>query len=150
MQATTSLCTPASDRLVELAGQALTTLNGRRLGVWEHLGLSVRQIRFLYMVECHRDTPRVTELAEEMGVNPAIITGLTDRLMDLGLVVRKVDTQDRRVKHVELTQLGRNALAGGAAEASVIRNTLSQLDSAAAAALVHALEALDESALARA
>ena len=144
MRATSSQSRTAPDRLVELARQALTALDDRRLGSWERLGLSVRQIRFLYLLERHRDRPRVTQLADEMRVNPAIITGLTDRLARLGLVVRAADTQDRRVKHVELTRLGRAALAGAPEATSIIRDGVSRLDDAAVLVLTRALEAMDD------
>ncbi|HYM15348.1 MAG TPA: MarR family transcriptional regulator [Dehalococcoidia bacterium] len=139
-----------TDRVVDLAERALAALDDRRLDVWERLGLTVRQIRFMHLLQRHRDWPCVTKLAAEMGVHPAIITGLTDRLTDLGLVVRKVDARDRRVKHVELTPLGRSALAASPVEAALIRERVSRLDSGAAAALTYALDALDGGTLARA
>lgn len=41
-------------------------------------------------------TSRVTELAEEVGVPPSTLTGITDRLVAKGLLTRSPDPADRR------------------------------------------------------
>lgn len=48
----------------------------------------------------------VSELAEDLGVSLSAITGLTNRLVRQGLVVRQRDGADRRLVYVELTAEG--------------------------------------------
>lgn len=47
------------------------------------------------------------ELARYLGVGLATVTGIVDRLVAHGLVTRREDPADRRVRRVELTEAGR-------------------------------------------
>ena len=48
----------------------------------------------------------VSEVAEELGVSLSAITGVTDRLVRQGQVVRQRDAADRRLVYLELTRAG--------------------------------------------
>jgi len=48
-----------------------------------------------------------TELADQLGVEDATTVATLDRLVKVGLIVRKACEHDRRVKHVVLTAAGR-------------------------------------------
>lgn len=135
----------STDRVLELARQALAAVDEGRVRMWERLGLTMQQIRFMYLLLRHGAAPRVTELAEEMHVHPATITGLTDRLVAMGLVVRHIDADDRRVKHIELTPHGRIVLTADPSTISTVRDALGHLDREEAASLTHALEEVDRS-----
>jgi DNA-binding MarR family transcriptional regulator len=57
--------------------------------------------------ELERDTPiSMRELAERLRSDPSNITGLVDRLEARGLVERRPDPRDRRVKGLALTPAG--------------------------------------------
>src|SRR4051794_41828262 len=53
-----------------------------------------------------REPRRMRDLAEELGFDASHITGVIDRLEDRGLVERRPDPADRRVKLVTLTDAG--------------------------------------------
>lgn len=53
------------------------------------------------------DDPPMRGLAQRLGCDASNVTGLTDRLEARGLVQRRPDGQDRRVKRVALTEEGR-------------------------------------------
>jgi DNA-binding MarR family transcriptional regulator len=58
---------------------------------------------FLVRERCE---PSTGELAEEMNIRPATLTGLADRLEAKGLIHRWPDRADRRVVRVGLTDAG--------------------------------------------
>ena len=74
----------------------------------------------LYLEDCQP----VGELAEEMSVRPATITGLTDRLVRQELIERQGDAEDRRVVRVTLTVEGRRALGEIEAASRLYLNTV--------------------------
>jgi DNA-binding MarR family transcriptional regulator len=47
-----------------------------------------------------------------MGISLATVTGIVDRLAAQGLVTRREDPRDRRVRRLELTPAGRELMAG--------------------------------------
>jgi len=91
---------------IMLCARALAAVDTTRVHQWENLGLTLQQLRFLYQLH-ERDGQCVTELATHMHVHPATITGLTNKLIRLRLVVRTTDRADRRIKHIALTSAGR-------------------------------------------
>jgi DNA-binding MarR family transcriptional regulator len=50
----------------------------------------------------------MSKLADRLGVDPSWVTGLVDRLEQRGEVARRASPDDRRVKIVELTRVGRD------------------------------------------
>lgn len=56
----------------------------------------------------HLDEPRsMRELADELAYDASHITAIVDRLEERGLVERRADPDDRRVKRIALTRSGR-------------------------------------------
>ncbi|RXZ76690.1 MarR family transcriptional regulator [Paenibacillaceae bacterium] len=53
---------------------------------------------------------RVAELAEKLSVTPGAITGMSDKLITLGLVDRLRDETDRRVVFLSLTEQGKTLI----------------------------------------
>lgn len=47
------------------------------------------------------------ELADTLHCDASYITGITNRLEDQGLVERRVDASDRRIKHLVVTSKGK-------------------------------------------
>lgn len=59
------------------------------------------------------DGPKpMRHLAESLKCEPSNITGIVDRMETRGLVTREVDPEDRRVKNITATRLGRESYDG--------------------------------------
>jgi DNA-binding MarR family transcriptional regulator len=56
---------------------------------------------------------RMTELAEDLGIATASVTGLIDRLEERGFAERYRDETDRRVVHVAITEEGTRVVSEG-------------------------------------
>jgi MarR family transcriptional regulator, transcriptional regulator for hemolysin len=65
-----------------------------------------------------------SDLADRLGVEGATMVTMIDRLVKSGLVVRQPSTQDRRVKHVVLTQAGNRLFDKVKTEAVALRKEL--------------------------
>jgi DNA-binding MarR family transcriptional regulator len=76
--------------------------------------LSLTQLRLLAIL---RDrSPRMSELADHLGLDRSTISGLVDRAARRGLVERVADSVDRRSARVALTEAGRELTERGGAE----------------------------------
>ena len=73
----------------------------------ERLGLTEAQGRLLVLL---REAARMSSLAEQLGCDASNVTGLVDRLEARGLVRRIADSEDRRIRLVELTAEGHQLL----------------------------------------
>jgi DNA-binding MarR family transcriptional regulator len=51
------------------------------------------------------------ELAARLGISLSAATGLTDRMVQQGMIERKPDPEDRRIVRVEISKFGRRAHA---------------------------------------
>jgi DNA-binding MarR family transcriptional regulator len=69
-------------------------------------GLSFSQISILMRL-AHRGSAGVTEIGSQLGVSNAAASQAVDRLVQLGLIERTEDPQDRRAKRLALTAKGR-------------------------------------------
>jgi DNA-binding MarR family transcriptional regulator len=74
--------------------------SARRAAEWD---MSVAQVRALYAL---REPLSMRELAERLYLDPSNLTALVDRLEELGLVERRADADDRRVKRLVITPKG--------------------------------------------
>ena len=74
--------------------------------------------RFDLMAQLERtpDGLKMSELSQRMMVTGGNVTGITDGLEKEGLVIRQVDTADRRVFHVKLSAEGQRQFRRMAAE----------------------------------
>jgi len=73
-------------------------------------GLTWNQL-FVLMVIARHGRVTVTRLAGDWDVSLSAITGVTDRLVRQGLVVRGRDGTDRRLVYLELTAAGEKVVA---------------------------------------
>lgn len=64
-------------------------------------------------------TMKVSDLARRMYLHPSTVVGILDRLVALGLVVRRRSREDRRIVYVSLTDKGRDAAASAPLVAQV-------------------------------
>lgn len=62
------------------------------------------------------DPQPMRTVARTLGYDASNLTGVVDRLEDRGLLERRTDAQDRRVKTVALTPAGTRAVEGFAAQ----------------------------------
>jgi DNA-binding MarR family transcriptional regulator len=72
----------------------------RKAADWD---MSVAQVRALHAL---REPLAMRELAERLYLDPSNLTALVDHLEELGLVERKADAGDRRVKRLVITEKG--------------------------------------------
>lgn len=70
------------------------------------LNLTLHQFRALVHIS-NLDTPTTTEVAEAVGVQPSVGTGIVQRLVSESLVERRDDDADRRIRRLVLTRRGR-------------------------------------------
>jgi len=75
-------------------------------------GLSFSQINVL-MGLFHHGSAGVSEIGEKMGVTNAAASQSIDKLVQMGLIERTEDPDDRRAKRLELTPKGRDLIEKG-------------------------------------
>lgn len=80
-------------------------------------GLSFSQVNILMRL-FHHGSAGVSEIGEKMGVTNAAASQSIDRLVQMGLVARTEDPDDRRAKRLELTPHGRELIEQGIAARS--------------------------------
>ena len=92
--------------------------------------LTMRQLKVVMILSC-QDSASGQDLAGHLGVGLATVTGIVDRLVAHGLVARREDPHDRRVRRAELTPAGRT-LTQQIADAGLaeFRRLLHHLDTA--------------------
>jgi DNA-binding MarR family transcriptional regulator len=77
--------------------------------IMREYNLSMPQLSTLMRLY-YRRAGAVSDIAVALGVTNAAASQMVDRLVQLGLIDRLEDKLDRRVKHVELTQKGRQLI----------------------------------------
>ncbi|MBE3066049.1 MAG: MarR family transcriptional regulator [Chloroflexi bacterium] len=75
-------------------------------------GLSFSQINILMRL-FHGGSAGVSEIGDQLGVTNAAASQAVDRLVQLGLIERTEDPEDRRAKRLALTQKGRALIEKG-------------------------------------
>lgn len=121
-------------------GRALAVADPIRLRFWDGRGLTMPQLRLMSLL-LQQDRRSVGELADEMGVRPATVTGFTDRLVRQRLIERQDDATDRRVVRIALTDEGRRVLGEiETASRAFLREILSRMSEAGVRRLIAAFE----------
>lgn len=92
-----------------LLGRAVTRSDPGRLDAWAGLGLTMTQLRVLFMLRIEEGMP-AGALAESLGVTPSTLTRIMDRLVHSKLVSRDPDADDRRIVRHRLTDEGRRVV----------------------------------------
>ena len=75
-------------------------------------GLSFSQINILMRL-FHGGCAGVSDIGDQLGVTNAAASQAVDRLVQLGLIERTEDPEDRRAKRLALTQKGRTLIEKG-------------------------------------
>ena len=70
------------------------------------LGLTPAQERAMRLIARSDEPPRMTELAERLGIVPRSLTTVIDALEEAGLVSREIDPRNRRAILLHLTERG--------------------------------------------
>ena len=103
---------PPADALLAIRAwlrldQAFTAFNRYLRGAHGVTGAQLAMLRII------GETPAVTlaQLRARLAMHPATLGQLIDRLTRLGLVDRRADSHDRRLRQVSLTAAGRRLLA---------------------------------------
>jgi DNA-binding MarR family transcriptional regulator len=96
---------PADEVSALLVQLALQRLMPRYVGVVTELGLSPPQAHLLLRLGEGRSISQ-RELARELACDPSNLTGISDRLEARGLVERRADHDDRRIKAIVATAAG--------------------------------------------
>ena len=94
-----------AERAVNAYFRAVHVIDPLRLRFWDSRGATTTQLRVMYAIRqlCE---PSTGELAEELHVRPATLSGLADRLERNGFARRWPDPTDRRVVRIGLTEEG--------------------------------------------
>lgn len=93
------------DRAVDAYFRAVSVIDPLRLHFWDSRGATTTQLRVMYVLR-QKCEPSTGELAEELRIRPATLTGLADRMERNGFVRRWTDSTDRRVVRIALTPEG--------------------------------------------
>ena len=97
--------TDAIDKAREAYFRAVVALDPVRLRFWDERGTTMTQLRVMHLIR-QKCEPSTGELAADLRIRPATLTGLADRLEQKGLIRRWSDTHDRRVVRISLTAEG--------------------------------------------
>jgi DNA-binding MarR family transcriptional regulator len=89
----------------QLFGWLVTRSDPSRLEAWAGLGLTMTQLRVLFMLRAD-DGLAAGALAERLGVTPSTLTRIMDRLVRNHLVRRVSDDGDRRLVRHHLSGRG--------------------------------------------
>lgn len=92
-----------------LLGRTLARFDPGRLEAWVELGLTMTQLRVLFILRNEGGASART-LADRLNVTPSTLTRIVDRLVGQGLVCRSVDEDDRRLVRHSLTEAGASAV----------------------------------------
>lgn len=97
----------------ELMGFLATTMRSSQSEVFhvvEELDLSMTQLKLLHVLDNCEGELTPSELAKLLGLSPAAAGRAVDALTRQGMVARREDDEDRRVKRLSLTTAGREAV----------------------------------------
>jgi DNA-binding MarR family transcriptional regulator len=76
----------------------------------EELDLSLTQLKALHVLDLAAEETSVKELGEALGLSLPAASRTVDGLLRRGYLARREDANDRRIKRVELTPVGRDAV----------------------------------------
>jgi DNA-binding MarR family transcriptional regulator len=109
---------------------------------WLEVNLTIGQLKSLVFI-ANQDETNFRKLAAALGVTPASVTGIVDRLVEQGLVSREENPEDRRMLLLKATKRG-EALLTKLRESRISRMSeiLSQLSKEELSALARSLATL--------
>ena len=109
----------------------------------EELGVSFSQLKMMHLLDHAGEEQTPAQLARTIGLSPGATSRAADALARQGILVRRDDEADRRVKWLALTDTGREALSRiTAARTDALARLVENLDQDQRAALSEALAPL--------
>lgn len=94
-----------SESLYLMLFQAMLIVKHGFIGLAEKYDLTMIQLYTLMLMEEHRPIP-MNEISCKLSCDASYVTGIVDKLLSVGYVVRNEKPEDRRVKMIELTEKG--------------------------------------------
>jgi len=142
MQATATTTAQLTENLHGFVGYLMKTTQQGVFELAAELDLTMSQLRALFELSlCDHDLA-LGELADQVGLSVAATGRLVDALVGEGLVSRREDLEDRRVKRLALTAHGEETIARLAtARLEGLRRFVETLDDGAREDLSRALAA---------
>lgn len=99
-----------------------------RAGLRERFGITLPRFDLLAQLDRAPEGLTMGELSGRLMVSNGNVTGLTDRLVEEGLVVREAESHDRRTQRVRLTPAGKRAFDAMTPENELwVENTMAGL-----------------------
>jgi DNA-binding MarR family transcriptional regulator len=143
MQAQAVSAQQLADELVSFLATTMKTAQGEVFKVVEELDLSMTQLKMLFVLDGTAGELTPSELAKSIGLSPAAAGRAVDALARQGIVSRREDLEDRRVKRLALTEHGQDCVNRiSAARREGLTRLTQQLDPDQRAALSQALAPL--------
>ena len=98
------------NQIIELQRRMSEVLLPFALHAWRELEVPLAQLKSLLVITSKGGTNYRT-LAQNLGVTPGDVTGIVERLVSQGLVIRKPNPKDRRIVLLQASDKGRELLA---------------------------------------
>jgi DNA-binding MarR family transcriptional regulator len=100
-----------ADEIARFLAGAMRTAQSEVFALVGELELSMTQLKILHILDGMDHEPTPSEVAEHVGLSPAAAGRAVDHMTRSGLVSRREDADDRRVKRLALTPAGADAIA---------------------------------------
>jgi DNA-binding MarR family transcriptional regulator len=96
--------------IIELQRKVDRARRTSTLDAWMDLPITVAQLKSLFFIS-NQGSSHLGQLAAALGVTPANVTGIVNRLVKHNLVTRSENEQDRRMLLLKTTRQGEELLA---------------------------------------
>jgi DNA-binding MarR family transcriptional regulator len=110
MQRSTVSAKQLADELMSFLATTMKSAQGEVFRVVAELELTMTQLKMLFVLDGAETDLTPSELAKSVGLSPAATGRAVDALARQGVVSRREDERDRRVKRLALTEHGRECV----------------------------------------
>jgi DNA-binding MarR family transcriptional regulator len=125
-----------ADRLISAIMPLMKASQAEVMAATSACELTLTQLRSLFVLEHHDHAMPVNALAEQLHLSVAATGRAVDAMVRIGLLSRREDERDRRIKRIGLTDAGRSAIVRmGQARREAVELFVGKLDAAERAAL---------------
>jgi DNA-binding MarR family transcriptional regulator len=97
------------NEIIELQQKMSQVIIPYAIDTWRKLDVPLAQLKSLLIITGKGET-NFSTLAQDLGVTPGDVTGIIERLVEQGLVIRKPNPEDRRIVWLQATDKGRDLL----------------------------------------
>lgn len=98
------------DELQNSIGDFVYLVNRETRTIRGSLNLADGQI-FLLLILSRHESVKASDIASRIGITFGAVTGMTDKLLSLGLITRERSAEDRRVVLISITEEGRQVIS---------------------------------------